>query len=420
MSDEELTVERISLLYTNFKRVANGKAVQIPNIILNNLWIENITRSRLMREFVSVFVSFATSFEEIKLLENELRRFVSAKEHARDYQPEVDVSVVDIAQMDKLELRVEMRYKGSWHSDAHRASRRSKFLCEVVRVLREIPIYGPAGGDAPLGSESKPTYSVAVDDEWAAKARRKFEEEKDRERMFPKGDDDDGGGGNETRIDNNTNTKYTDVFDGNEKENNPFSSTANSNENIRTNNNQMGDSSTSWSGLSATLTSDNQQFNKNSNINTKEQRALELLNHPSPTDDFTRDDALGMRGPAHLHPHTHGHGPGASTATATLGSGSLIAHPVDQEHVRQLMRRESSRGKRKRAVGVGVTMEPTIEVEAEAAENSTAAGDASGNLARTGSLADIEDNEHEREMQRQRMKDRTNIGGSQTEHFGMI
>lgn len=417
MSDEELTVERISLLYTNFKRVSNGKAVQIPNIVLNNLWIENITRSRLMREFVSVFVNFATSFEEIKLFENELRQFVSAKEHARDYQPEVDVSVVDIAQMDKLELRVEMRYKGSWHSDAHRASRRSKFLCEVVRVLREIPIYGPAGGDALLGSESKPTYSVAVDDEWAAKARKKFEEEKNRGRMFPKGNDGDGDGDNDTKIKKNSNTKYTGVFDGKKKENNPFSSN-----NIRSNNNQMGDSFTSWSGLSATLTSENPQHDiKSGNIDKKEQRALELLNHPSPTDDFTRDDALGVRGPAYLHPHTHVHGPGASTVTATRGSGNLAVHPIDQEHVRQLMRRESSRGKRKRAIGAGVTMEPTIETEAEAAENPAATSGITGDLVRAGSLADIGDDEREREMQKQRLKDNSNNNvGSQTEQYGMI
>ena len=416
MSNEELTVERISLLYTNFKRVANGKAVQIPNIVLNNLWIENITRSRLMREFVSVFVSFATSFEEIKLFENELRRFVSAKEHARDYQQELDVSVVDIAQMDKLELRVEMRYKGSWHSDAHRASRRSKFLCEVVRVLREIPIYGPAGGDAPLGSESKPTYSVAVDDDWAAKARKRFEEEKDQGRMFPKGDD---GDGNDARTKNDSSMKHTDVFDFKNNENNSFSSTGND-YNMKSNNNQMADSSTTWSGLSATLTTDNYQHNKNSNIGNKEQRALELLNHPSPTDDFTRDDALGVRGASHLHPHTHVQGAGAGTPTATLSSGSLTVHPVDQEHVRELMRRESSRGKRKRAIGAGVAMQPTIEAEAEAAESSMTIGGTSGRLARAGSFAEVGDVEREREMQRQRLKDGSSSDVSQVQHYGMI
>lgn len=433
VTSEELTVERISLLYTKFKRVANGKAVQIPNIVLNNLWIENITRSRSMREFVSVFVCFTTSFEDIKLLENELRRFVSEKEHARDYQPEVEVSVVDIAEMDKLELRVEMRYKGSWHSDAHRASRRSKFLCEVVRALREIPIYGPAGGDAPLGSESKPTYSVAVDDNWAARARRKFEEEKDRGRKFPTQDDDDDDYDSPDSIDlakkndvftTGAGAKHTDNRDtkennNNNNSNNPFSgmtnySSGNNNRNTKEYNtndndmNNMSNSYNSWSGLSATLTPDNHNFNRrhsHRHSKAKEDRALELLNHPSPTDDFTRDDALGVRearrygggGGTATVPAISGGGGGAAgaagaagtagtagnvtdvagsmagaghgtgTGTGTgIGNGTaemtpsgfgpaatLAVHPVDQEHVRQLMRRESSRGRRRRGVGTG-------------------------------------------------------------------
>ena len=393
VNNDELTVVRISLLYTNFKRVANGKAVQIPNIVLNNLWIENVTRSRSMREFVTVFVNFGTSFEDIKLLENELRQYVSAKEHARDFQQEVEVSVVDMASMDKLELRVEMRYKGSWHSDAHRASRRSKFLCEIVRVLRQIPIYGPGGGDAPLGSESKPTYSVTVDDDWAARARRKFEEEKDKVRMFPQAEEKDDG----DDASNGETGKYrSDENDQKIKGNgsNPFSSAANaaniaSNEGFNSKNNRMTDSSTSWSGLSATLTADYHRH-----ANTKENRALELLNHPSPTDDFVRDDALGARGPAYAPatapvpmltpaptfgqgyvPGTGGLestvGSGASGASANsaagvsgpLGSSSLTVHPVDQEHVKTLMRRESSRGKRKPGVGLGVgVMEATSGV----------------------------------------------------------
>ena len=387
VSNEELTVDRISLLYTNFKRVANGKAVQIPNIVLNNLWVENVTRSRSMREFISVFVNFGTSFEDIKLLENELRRFVCAKDNARDFQQEVEVRVMNMAEMDKLELRVEMRYKGIWHSDAHRASRRSKFLCEVVRVLRQIPIYGPGGGDAPLGSESKPTYSVAVDDTWATQARKKFEEEKDKGRMFPQSEDevDDADDANIDKKYNYNDAKDMDKSHGRmgEDEHNPFSSATNTSNIINSqsgNNDKMTDSSASWFDLAATLTPPGDYRH----ANTKENRALELLNHPSPTDDFTRDDALGARGPTYAQLHAGanlaagpGFGrvepalgsdaaaaasvaadgrPGAPSVPGTLGPSALTVHPVDQEHVRALMRRESSRGKRKRAVGAVGTM----------------------------------------------------------------
>src|ERR1700753_4246101 len=55
ISSDPLIVERISLLYTVFKRVQSGKTVQVPNIVLNGLWIDNITRSKAMREQISVF-----------------------------------------------------------------------------------------------------------------------------------------------------------------------------------------------------------------------------------------------------------------------------------------------------------------------------------------------------------------------------
>ncbi len=54
IGSDQLTVERISLLFTVFKRVATGRMVQIPNIILNGLWIGNVSRSKTMREQVSL------------------------------------------------------------------------------------------------------------------------------------------------------------------------------------------------------------------------------------------------------------------------------------------------------------------------------------------------------------------------------
>lgn len=181
----ELTVEHIQLLYTVFKRVSNGKTVQIPNIVLNGLWVENITRSKAMREQVSVFCDFSTSFEDINLLKSEMLKFVREPANAREFHPDIDVEVVSIAEMNKLELLVEIRHKSNWSNESLRAARRSKFMCALVVALRKVPIHGPGGGDASLGSQDKPTWSVAVPPAEAVAAYKKYKESADASRMHP-------------------------------------------------------------------------------------------------------------------------------------------------------------------------------------------------------------------------------------------
>ncbi|KAI4626245.1 uncharacterized protein J4E87_004746 [Alternaria ethzedia] len=185
ITTEQLTVEHIALLYTVFKRVTNGKTVQIPNIVLNSLWVENITRSKAMREQVSVFCDFGTSFEDINLLKMEMMSFVRDPANAREFHSDIDIEVVSIAEMNKLELRVEIRHKSNWSNESLRASRRSKFMCALVVALRKVPINGPAGGDAALGSQDKPTWSVAVPPAEAVAAYEKYKASADASRLHP-------------------------------------------------------------------------------------------------------------------------------------------------------------------------------------------------------------------------------------------
>lgn len=185
ITTQELTVEHIQLLYTIFKRVSNGKTVQIPNIVLNTLWVENITRSKAMREQVSVFCDFTTSFEDINLLKQEMLNFVRDPVNAREFHPDIDIEVVSIAEMNKLELLVEIRHKSNWANESLRAARRSKFMCALVVALRKVPINGPAGADAVLGTQEKPTWSVAVPPTEAIAAYQKFLDSADASRLQP-------------------------------------------------------------------------------------------------------------------------------------------------------------------------------------------------------------------------------------------
>lgn len=185
ITSEMFTVEHIALLYTVFKRVTNGKTVQIPNIVLNTLWVENITRSKAMREQVSVFCAFDTSFEDINLLKLEMQSFLRDSANNRDFHPDTDIEVVSIAEMNKLELRVEIRHKSNWSNETLRASRRSKFMCALVVALRKVPILGPGGGDAALGSQDKPSWSVSVPPAEAIEAYQQYKMNADASRLQP-------------------------------------------------------------------------------------------------------------------------------------------------------------------------------------------------------------------------------------------
>lgn len=204
ISGQSLVVERISLLYTMFRRVNDHKKTQVPNIVLNSLWVDNVSRSNAMREQIDLFISFDTTFEDIELLRKEMQDFVLAKENSRDYQPEVEVEVLDLAEMNKLKLKIEIRHKSNWSIESVRAARRSKFMCALVQALRKVPIYAPGGGGPSAGDKANPTYSVAISDAEARENKQQFDVNKDAKRMIPN-----------TKLDENTGkSSSTDFFAG--------------------------------------------------------------------------------------------------------------------------------------------------------------------------------------------------------------
>ncbi|KAF4545065.1 Serine threonine protein kinase [Lasiodiplodia theobromae] len=182
---DQLTVEHISLLFTVFKRVTNGRTVQIPNIVLNSLWIENTTRSLAMSERIPIYVAFGTSFEDITALKDEMQKFVRDKENARDFYPDIDIDVRGIAELNKLELQIECRHKSNWGNEALSASRRNRFMCALVQALRKIPIDPPGGNDAALGSADQPSFSVAISPSEALERRQAFLDGREKARLYP-------------------------------------------------------------------------------------------------------------------------------------------------------------------------------------------------------------------------------------------
>lgn len=181
----QMIVERISLLYSVFVRTDKMQTVQVPNIQLNNLWVDNITRSKAMIECFEVNVSYDTSFEDVELLRLEMEKFVRASENARDFHPDFNVGVGSVNNLDKMTLEFVIKHKSNWHNDAVRATRRSKFMCALALALKKVPIYAPGGGSEVLGGPTNPTYSVAVTDAFASQSREDAAKAKDSARMVP-------------------------------------------------------------------------------------------------------------------------------------------------------------------------------------------------------------------------------------------
>ncbi|KAK1818597.1 hypothetical protein LTR12_007029 [Friedmanniomyces endolithicus] len=188
LGPDQFIVEHISLLYTIFKRTSGanmGRSVQIPNIVLNTLWVENISRSKAMSEQLEIAVSFDTSFEDIQILKNELTSFVVDKDNSRDFQPNIEVGILGTSDQSKLQLQVEIRHKSNWSNETVRQARRSKFMCALVSALRKVPIYAPGGGGKPLGDAANPSYSVSIADDIAKQNAAAAATAKDQARMVP-------------------------------------------------------------------------------------------------------------------------------------------------------------------------------------------------------------------------------------------
>ncbi|KAJ5214262.1 hypothetical protein N7449_001431 [Penicillium cf. viridicatum] len=143
VSDKPFVVERISLLFTVFRNVTDARITQVPNNILNSLWVDNFTRANAMHEQLVIPVAFDTSFAEVQLLRQEMENFVRDKENNRDFQPDIDIELDGVGDMDKLQLRVDIRHKSNWSNETIRAARRSKFLCALVLAVRKIQVRGP-------------------------------------------------------------------------------------------------------------------------------------------------------------------------------------------------------------------------------------------------------------------------------------
>ena len=109
INENKFVVVHISLLYTVFRRVDNGKTSQVPNNVLNSLWIENVSRSKQMQESIKLAVDFGTSFDDVQALREEMTKFI--KENNRDFRPDFDIEISGVNNLDQLQLTLQIQHK---------------------------------------------------------------------------------------------------------------------------------------------------------------------------------------------------------------------------------------------------------------------------------------------------------------------
>jgi small-conductance mechanosensitive channel len=107
----ELIVEKISLLYSVFRLVDSNKTIQMPNINLNGMSVENVSRSGAMKERVALQVGADTSFEDLENFKQEVQNILNLPENRRDFKDIVDIELTSFEDLTKLHLNIEVEHK---------------------------------------------------------------------------------------------------------------------------------------------------------------------------------------------------------------------------------------------------------------------------------------------------------------------
>ena len=140
MKGDDYYVKKISLLYTEFKKM-EGHVVQAPNSYLNTLFILNMRRSGGLAEAVPMTFKFGTTLDQIDQLRQRLLEFVKAEK--REYQGNILTEIRDVVEAHSIELNVVFFYKSNWQNELLRLQRRNKFICAMMVSMQEIGIEGP-------------------------------------------------------------------------------------------------------------------------------------------------------------------------------------------------------------------------------------------------------------------------------------
>lgn len=146
---QSLIVKEISLMATEF-RLLDGRIVQAPNNILNQLFILNMRRTGGVAEPVPTTLRFGVKIETIEALRQSMLEFVRSE--PRDYKPDILSELTDIPNLLCVKFTLIFFHKQNWQNEGLRIGRRNKFMCALMTNIQRLgmqsAIYNEPGGAA--------------------------------------------------------------------------------------------------------------------------------------------------------------------------------------------------------------------------------------------------------------------------------
>jgi hypothetical protein len=107
-----------------------------------------------------MFIDFRTSFQDLMSLRKEMEGFLKHPDNKRDYQPNLSLSIINVHELNRMELKCGFIHKSNWSNEPLRAARSMKFMCKLVSAIRRIQVGGPPA----IGDERRPKYTVMMSD----------------------------------------------------------------------------------------------------------------------------------------------------------------------------------------------------------------------------------------------------------------
>lgn len=144
---QSLIVKEISLMATEF-RLLDGRIVQAPNNVLNQLFILNMRRTGGVAEAIPTTLRFGVSIEKIDALRQSMLDFV--RDEPRDYKPDILSELTDIPNLLCVKFTLIFFHKQNWQNEGLRIGRRNKFMCALMTNIQRLglqsAVYNEPGG----------------------------------------------------------------------------------------------------------------------------------------------------------------------------------------------------------------------------------------------------------------------------------
>lgn len=132
---QSLIVKEISLMATEF-RMLDGRIVQAPNNVLNQLFILNMRRTGGVAEAVPTTLRFGVTIEKIDALRQAMVDFVRSE--PRDYKPDILSELTDIPNLLSVKFTLIFFHKQNWQNEGLRIGRRNKFMCALMTNVQRL------------------------------------------------------------------------------------------------------------------------------------------------------------------------------------------------------------------------------------------------------------------------------------------